>query len=532
MATITYNANGGYYAPAAQEFTSWTTITTATPSRSGYEFLGWARTPTASAVAYVPGATYSGGSVTLYAVWKLITYTITYNANGGEGAPAKQTKAWGAYDFYLSEVEPIRNNYEFEGWGTTSSTRTPSYQPGDRYIGNENLILYAIWTAVGMSSVSIMLFTVDRCTSSGTLSDTGTYAKVRVGYLDNANVGLDKITIKYTSQGSSSWTTAKTITSGFTPVTATEAIIGGSFSVDEYYTIRVELTDDNGTVVYAIQQLSSQNYVMDFYSGGTGLCIGGAATESGLDVQMASRFNNTASFYDEADFYNQVNVSQELRMGLASTLEASNAEYINIPYLIKQGGVDFLNASISRGEFLTNLAIENGSYLQLGNNNGTSFHNFIRMNEDNQFEMTWTSSYPMMGDMGTELWSGYWSPGSSITRTVSGASKYRVFLISLSGSSLTDSSAENGTWIIASRGYATYSTYRIAGGQNLADGNGKTTMYFVGVYFQATGNSWQLKSCGQLGVTAPSAGWSDGSDTNYTSSSWTSLGVTRIIGLI
>ena len=45
------------------------------------------------AVAYAPGATYTAEeAVTLYAVWEINTYTVTYDANGGENAPAGQVK--------------------------------------------------------------------------------------------------------------------------------------------------------------------------------------------------------------------------------------------------------------------------------------------------------------------------------------------------------------------------------------------------------------------------------------------------------
>lgn len=70
--TITYDANGGKDAPAAQTKTGGETITLSEdiPHRDGYTFLGWATTPTGGA-AYHPGDSYSADlSQTLYAVWE------------------------------------------------------------------------------------------------------------------------------------------------------------------------------------------------------------------------------------------------------------------------------------------------------------------------------------------------------------------------------------------------------------------------------------------------------------------------------
>lgn len=94
---ISYNANGGTGAPSQQ--TKWhgsnITLSSTKPSRTGYTFKGWA-TSSSGSVAYSPGASYtSNASVTLYAVWQIITYKVSYNANGGTGAPGSQTKNYG-----------------------------------------------------------------------------------------------------------------------------------------------------------------------------------------------------------------------------------------------------------------------------------------------------------------------------------------------------------------------------------------------------------------------------------------------------
>jgi uncharacterized repeat protein (TIGR02543 family) len=71
------------------------------------------------------------------------TYTITYNANGGAGAPANQIKTHGIA-IQLSSTKPTREGYTFQGWAR-SATGVVEVQPGNTYRGDSNLILYAIW---------------------------------------------------------------------------------------------------------------------------------------------------------------------------------------------------------------------------------------------------------------------------------------------------------------------------------------------------------------------------------------------------
>jgi len=69
--TVTYMANGGSAAPAAQTTQdSQVTITTAKPYRSGYVFTGWNTRSDGRGQSYTPGQTYTlSANITLYAQW-------------------------------------------------------------------------------------------------------------------------------------------------------------------------------------------------------------------------------------------------------------------------------------------------------------------------------------------------------------------------------------------------------------------------------------------------------------------------------
>lgn len=157
--TLSYNANSGSGAPSAQTGTgsgSYTfTISDDAPTRAGHTFLGWATSASATTASYQPGGSITiSANTTLYAVWQLITYTVSYNANGGSGAPGSQTKQHGVA-LTLSSTRPTRTGYTFIGWAT-SANGSVAYQPGGSYTSNAAVTLYAKWAAASstLSSVS------------------------------------------------------------------------------------------------------------------------------------------------------------------------------------------------------------------------------------------------------------------------------------------------------------------------------------------------------------------------------------------
>lgn len=148
--TLSYNANGGSGAPSSQTGTgvgSYTfPISNAKPTRSGYTFLGWSLSSTATAASYQPGGSITlTANDTLYAVWKANTYTVSYNANGGSGAPSNQTKTYGV-TLTLSNTKPTRTGYTFSAWNTAQNGSGTSYAPGGSYTANAAVTLYAQWT--------------------------------------------------------------------------------------------------------------------------------------------------------------------------------------------------------------------------------------------------------------------------------------------------------------------------------------------------------------------------------------------------
>ena len=92
---------------------------------------------------------YSSGWCTASASKTLNPFcTITYNANGGTGAPTSHTYAYATSGVTnLSPVEPVREGYQFLGWSLDSNATEPKYYSGQAWnLSNKgNYTLYAVW---------------------------------------------------------------------------------------------------------------------------------------------------------------------------------------------------------------------------------------------------------------------------------------------------------------------------------------------------------------------------------------------------
>lgn len=184
------NKNGGDTAPAsvsgyttsnAASVTVSKSIPSTKPTRAGYRFLGYSMRTASDSVSKQPGdmmqvsfgriitgsttssytdpqtgdryitVTYSlrnqAQDIYLFAQWELLAYTISYDATGGTGAPASQTKTHGTA-LTLSSVVPAREGYVFDGWATTLGGPAV-YQPGDSYTVDGDATLYAVWHLAG-----------------------------------------------------------------------------------------------------------------------------------------------------------------------------------------------------------------------------------------------------------------------------------------------------------------------------------------------------------------------------------------------
>ena len=149
--TITFNKNDGTNTIWSTNYVyadSMNATMASAPTRTGYTFQGWSTSSSATSGYNAGSAVSVSGSTTFYAIWKINTITVTYNANGGSGGPGSQTvNANSSFNINGSNF-PTKSNYIFKGWSTSSSAKTATYKKGTTpsiSTGTSNITYYAVW---------------------------------------------------------------------------------------------------------------------------------------------------------------------------------------------------------------------------------------------------------------------------------------------------------------------------------------------------------------------------------------------------
>ncbi|AIZ55996.1 hypothetical protein Mpt1_c00910 [Candidatus Methanoplasma termitum] len=310
--SVTYDANGGTGAPAKEtglldgaHTLSPTAPTHAQQGGSDVLFMGWSLAQTGvlakgdTVPALVTSVTISGNDETVYAVWGIDTnsngipdvtentYSVTYDANGGTGAPAKETGLLdGAHT--LSPTAPTHaqqggSDVLFMGWSLAQTgvlakgDTVPALVTSVTISGNDETV-YAVWgidiNSNGIPDVTENTYSVTYDANGG----TGAPAK-KTGLLDGAHT-LSPTAPTHAQQGGSDvlfmgWSLAQTgvLAKGDTvPALVTSVTISGN---DEtVYAVWGIDTNSNG-----IPDVTKNTYSVTYdANGGTGA----PAKETGL----------------------------------------------------------------------------------------------------------------------------------------------------------------------------------------------------------------------------------------------------------
>ncbi len=134
------------------------TLPNTAPTKDDYYFLGWGTSASATTAAYQPGAEITlNASQTLYAIWAPV-YTLSYDGNEGEGAPAAQfchpNSTSGSCSITVSAVEPTRDDYYFSGWADNATVSTATYHGGDSISLSADKTIYAVWASINTYTLS------------------------------------------------------------------------------------------------------------------------------------------------------------------------------------------------------------------------------------------------------------------------------------------------------------------------------------------------------------------------------------------
>ena len=182
-------------------------------SLTGWKFDGWNTKADGTGTAYTDGqdvlnlSATNGATVPLYAQWKPITYTVTYDGNGAYEGATEPT------DMTYDKSEPARESgfgrtgWVFDGWNTKPDGTGDDYAPGDPMsnlttVDGDEVPLYAKWELdMTMLSFSVPDTIGLRVLPDGTtVAPAGTYVEnlspwpLQVTAIDSAETGPWSIT--------------------------------------------------------------------------------------------------------------------------------------------------------------------------------------------------------------------------------------------------------------------------------------------------------------------------------------------------
>ena len=143
--TVTYDANGGTVNPGSKSgYLSDSYGTLPTPTRTGYTFIGWYSAKAGGVEVTAKTTITTPSNHTIYAIWKINTYSVSFNSNGGSPAPSSKSVQFGSKYGTLGTVS--RTGYTFSGWYTAANGGTKITE-SSIYSVASNQTLYAQWNA-------------------------------------------------------------------------------------------------------------------------------------------------------------------------------------------------------------------------------------------------------------------------------------------------------------------------------------------------------------------------------------------------
>jgi uncharacterized repeat protein (TIGR02543 family) len=116
----------------------------AAPARTGYRFGGWNTAVDGTGEAFTAETTLTE-DIMVYAQWIARGYTLSFNANGGDGrAPNAQSVLFG--QLAQPVLNPIDADQTFRGWNTNADGTGIQWEFGRTTMPAHDVVLYAQWT--------------------------------------------------------------------------------------------------------------------------------------------------------------------------------------------------------------------------------------------------------------------------------------------------------------------------------------------------------------------------------------------------
>jgi uncharacterized repeat protein (TIGR02543 family) len=295
--SIAYDGNGltGGSVPPTETYLTGTPVTIAYPestnlTKIGYVFSHWNSNPGGTGtITYEPGKTISMPSqnITLYAIWTIAVYDITYELYGGTNNPSNPaTYTIGTATITLAA--PTRTGYTFGGWYEDDEFTVPITQIP---IGSYGEIeVHAKFT---LNSYTLSF-------NKGSADGGNAPASKTVGYNTHATLPVQSDATMYkTGHYLSRWHAQSTLSdSGYAPGTlyvmpAANTTLYAAWSINNSYTVVFNANGGSGSMSnQSIVQGMSANLTQNAFTR-SGYVFLGWALSSGGSVAYADKASYT-----------------------------------------------------------------------------------------------------------------------------------------------------------------------------------------------------------------------------------------------
>jgi uncharacterized repeat protein (TIGR02543 family) len=235
---------------------------------------------------YITAIPYYASASSTITVFDPKTRTLSFDANGGTGAPSSQTgtdNGSGAV-ITITATKPTRTGYSFSKWNTNSSGTGTDYNPSGSITLTSDVTLYAVWTEAATApssptsvSISSATLTKDFSTSlsrvSNTAKDQYWYGSVRADRTISwtNGTGASSHEILYKTSSTTPLSTASAGYSGITDTSRGDYWTYGSSAITYYYWVRARNANGVSDWVYAgafpVPALSPSSFSIRLFRG-------------------------------------------------------------------------------------------------------------------------------------------------------------------------------------------------------------------------------------------------------------------------
>lgn len=236
---------------------------------------GWVRNQS----GYMNGTSSASQTITVPA---LAHHYVTFDANGGTGAPGRADK-WYGEQVAIPTTKPTRTNYEFLGWSSTKDGQV-EYKPGEKYwIPDANATYYAVWKLLYVPPKFANALAIRTNSMSSTTADySGGYCYASFSYKVDTTIYpsnvAKSIVCRYYQDGSATGVTV-TPTGDLNKASGTINVHFAA-SINSVYYVECTLTDTKAGTATIARSITTGVLPMEIANKGKSVGILSAAPKS------------------------------------------------------------------------------------------------------------------------------------------------------------------------------------------------------------------------------------------------------------